>query len=193
MGLLSERFNLDLSAYPPDGPFPMADIMATLEDRPNIGGERSRFLADIREDDTIASYSRRMAARTYSAHQYKAGDPEQIADHMEQWMEAGACDGFMISFVALPSTLSDFVEKVVPELQRRGVFRQDYQGRTLREHLGLSRPEFAEAYGISFRTLEGWEQGLRTPDRFAAAVICASSSISSSLTSICPAWTASSW
>ncbi len=47
----------------------------------------------------------------------------------------------MISFVALPSTLSDFVEKVVPELQRRGVFRQDYEGRTLREHLGLSRPE----------------------------------------------------
>ena len=56
-------------------------------------------------------------------------------------MEAGACDGFMISFVALPSTLSDFVGKVVPELQRRGVFRQDYEGRTLREHLGLSRPE----------------------------------------------------
>jgi hypothetical protein len=56
-------------------------------------------------------------------------------------MEAGACDGFMISFVALPSTLSDFVEKLVPELQRRGVFRHDYQGRTLREHLGLSRPE----------------------------------------------------
>jgi hypothetical protein len=60
---------------------------------------------------------------------------------MEHWIEAGACDGFMISFVALPSTLSDFVEKVVPELQRRGVFRQDYEGRTLREHLGLSRPE----------------------------------------------------
>jgi alkanesulfonate monooxygenase SsuD/methylene tetrahydromethanopterin reductase-like flavin-dependent oxidoreductase (luciferase family) len=69
------------------------------------------------------------------------GTSKQIADHMEHWMEAGACDGFMISFVALPSTLSDFVEKVVPELQRRGVFRQDYQGRTLREHLGLSRPE----------------------------------------------------
>jgi N-acetyl-S-(2-succino)cysteine monooxygenase len=60
---------------------------------------------------------------------------------MEHWMEAGACDGFMISFVALPSTLSDFVEKVVPELQRRGVFRHDYTGHTLRDHLGLSRPE----------------------------------------------------
>ena len=69
------------------------------------------------------------------------GTAKQIADHMEHWMEAGACDGFMISFIALPSTLSDFVEKVVPELQRRGVFRHDYAGRTLREHLGLSRPE----------------------------------------------------
>ena len=60
---------------------------------------------------------------------------------MEAWIEAGACDGFMISFLALPSTLADFVDKVVPELQRRGVFRNDYEGRTLREHLGLSRPE----------------------------------------------------
>jgi hypothetical protein len=60
---------------------------------------------------------------------------------MEAWMEAGACDGFMISFVALPSTLDDFVTKVVPELQRRGVFRKEYEGRTLRDHLGLSRPE----------------------------------------------------
>jgi FMN-dependent oxidoreductase (nitrilotriacetate monooxygenase family) len=69
------------------------------------------------------------------------GTVKQIADHMEHWMEAGACDGFMVSFAALPSTLSDFVEKVVPELQRRGVFRHDYEGHTLREHLGLSRPE----------------------------------------------------
>ena len=60
---------------------------------------------------------------------------------MESWIEAGACDGFMISFVALPSTLQDFVDKVVPELQRRGVFRQDYSGRMLRDHLGLRRPE----------------------------------------------------
>jgi FMN-dependent oxidoreductase (nitrilotriacetate monooxygenase family) len=69
------------------------------------------------------------------------GTVKQIADHMEHWMEVGACDGFMISFVALPSTMTDFVEKVVPELQRRGLFRHDYEGHTLREHLGLSRPE----------------------------------------------------
>ncbi len=65
----------------------------------------------------------------------------QVADHMEAWVEACACDGFMISFLALPSSLKDFVDKVVPELQRRGLFRADYTGRTLRDHLGLRRPE----------------------------------------------------
>ncbi|WP_247513527.1 hypothetical protein [Bradyrhizobium sp. 157] len=69
------------------------------------------------------------------------GTAAQVADHMESWIEAGACDGFMISFLALPSTLRGFVEKVVPELQRRGIFRSDYTGRTLRDHLGLHRPE----------------------------------------------------
>jgi N-acetyl-S-(2-succino)cysteine monooxygenase len=69
------------------------------------------------------------------------GTAAQVADHMESWMDAGACDGFMISFPALPSTLQDFVDKVVPELQRRGLFRTDYTGHTLRDHLGLRRPE----------------------------------------------------
>jgi hypothetical protein len=68
------------------------------------------------------------------------GTAVQVADHMESWIEAGACDGFMISFLALPSTLRDFVDKVVPELQRRGLFRTDYTGHTLRDHLGLQRP-----------------------------------------------------
>ncbi|MEN3379024.1 MAG: N-acetyl-S-(2-succino)cysteine monooxygenase [Hyphomicrobiales bacterium] len=68
------------------------------------------------------------------------GTAAQVADHMESWMDAGACDGFMISFPALPSTLQDFVDKVVPELQRRGLFRTDYTGHTLRDHLGLRRP-----------------------------------------------------
>jgi hypothetical protein len=69
------------------------------------------------------------------------GTATQVADHMEAWMEAEACDGFMISFLALPSSLKDFVDQVVPELQRRGLFRTDYQGTTLRDHLGLQRPE----------------------------------------------------
>jgi FMN-dependent oxidoreductase (nitrilotriacetate monooxygenase family) len=140
MGLLSERFNLDLSQYPFDGPFPMDDIMAHLEDRANIGGERSRFLADILPDDTIASYSRRMAARTYSAHQYMAGDPEQIADHMGEWLHEGGCDGFILMPPLVPGELQVFVDEVVPVLQAKGLFRTDYSGSTLRDHFGLARP-----------------------------------------------------
>jgi hypothetical protein len=84
---------------------------------------------------------REIARRFNRAKATFCGTATQVADHMEAWIDAGACDGFMISFVALPSTMTDFVEKVVPELQRRERFRHDYEGRTLREHLGLARPE----------------------------------------------------
>jgi FMN-dependent oxidoreductase (nitrilotriacetate monooxygenase family) len=68
------------------------------------------------------------------------GTPAMIADHMQAWLEADACDGFNVMFPYLPAGLDDFVTKVVPELQRRGIFRSHYQGSTLREHLGLPRP-----------------------------------------------------
>jgi alkanesulfonate monooxygenase SsuD/methylene tetrahydromethanopterin reductase-like flavin-dependent oxidoreductase (luciferase family) len=68
------------------------------------------------------------------------GTPKQIADHMEQWYIEEAADGFNIMPPYLPGALNDFVELVIPELQRRGLFRTEYTGRTLREHLGLPRP-----------------------------------------------------
>jgi alkanesulfonate monooxygenase SsuD/methylene tetrahydromethanopterin reductase-like flavin-dependent oxidoreductase (luciferase family) len=140
MAMLSERFNLDLSQYPADKPFPMADILPRLEARPNIGGDRARFLADVGETQTIADYCREMAARTYSSHQYKAGSPEQIADHMGHWLTTGGCDGFILMPAQMPGEFQLFVDQVVPELQRRGLFRQDYEGPTLRDHLALARP-----------------------------------------------------
>jgi hypothetical protein len=76
------------------------------------------------------------------------GTPSMIADQMEEWLETGGCDGFNVMFPYLPEGLDDVVERVVPELQRRGLFRKEYEGRTLREHLGLPRPEnrfFADA------------------------------------------------
>ncbi|WP_454726474.1 MULTISPECIES: LLM class flavin-dependent oxidoreductase [Cupriavidus] len=69
------------------------------------------------------------------------GTPEQIVDHMEEWVDGGAADGFMLAFHVIPNDTTDFVRKVVPELQRRGRFRKQYTGTTLREHLGLTRPE----------------------------------------------------
>ena len=56
---------------------------------------------------------------------------------MEQWFKEGACDGFVLAPTHMPGSYEDFVRMVVPELQRRGLFRKDYEGETLRENLGL--------------------------------------------------------
>jgi alkanesulfonate monooxygenase SsuD/methylene tetrahydromethanopterin reductase-like flavin-dependent oxidoreductase (luciferase family) len=69
------------------------------------------------------------------------GTGVEIADTMQSWLESGAADGFNIMFHTVPGGLDDFVELVIPELQRRGIFRREYAGTTLREHLGLPRPE----------------------------------------------------
>jgi alkanesulfonate monooxygenase len=69
------------------------------------------------------------------------GTPASIADTMQEWLETEASDGFTIQFPSLPDGLFDFVDQVVPELQRRGLFRREYEGSTLRENLGLPRPE----------------------------------------------------
>jgi alkanesulfonate monooxygenase SsuD/methylene tetrahydromethanopterin reductase-like flavin-dependent oxidoreductase (luciferase family) len=68
------------------------------------------------------------------------GSGKEVADMLEEWFTARACDGFVIAPTHLPGAFEDFVRLVVPELQRRGVFRQDYTGPTLRDHLNLARP-----------------------------------------------------
>jgi alkanesulfonate monooxygenase len=68
------------------------------------------------------------------------GTPEQIADQMEIWFRNGGADGFNVMPPYLPGGLEEFVDHVIPELQRRGLFRTEYEGRTLRENLGLQRP-----------------------------------------------------
>ena len=87
------------------------------------------------------------AARDLPPLQPRQGDvlrqPVEIADMMQTWVEEGACDGFMMTFPVLPSTMVDFCDKVVPELQRRGLFRTEYAGTTFRENLGLDRPQNA--------------------------------------------------
>jgi hypothetical protein len=68
------------------------------------------------------------------------GTPAAIADQMQEWLETDACDGFNVMFHTVPEGLDDFVDMVVPELQRRRLFRREYEGTTLRENLGLPRP-----------------------------------------------------
>jgi alkanesulfonate monooxygenase SsuD/methylene tetrahydromethanopterin reductase-like flavin-dependent oxidoreductase (luciferase family) len=137
-GLLGERFNFDFTDYDLGRPFPLDDIVAQLEERPMIGGTRDRFVNDIRPGETIAAYAERMALRP-SAHLMAEGGPEAIADFMQGWLHGGACDGFIMQALQTPVELEAFVDQVVPVLQRRGVFRTDYEGGTLRGHLGLER------------------------------------------------------
>jgi hypothetical protein len=73
-------------------------------------------------------------------HNAIVGGPKEVADRLEQWFSAPACDGFVLSATHVPGAYEDFVRFVVPELQRRGLFRKDFAGTTLRENLGLPVP-----------------------------------------------------
>lgn len=128
----------DLSAYPLDGPLP--ELPAT-----NSGVSRRDLLIAVarRENLSIRQLYLRMAAAR--GHLVVVGTPSTIADRMEQWFSEDAADGFNIMPPFLPGGLERFVDSVVPELQRRGLFRRAYQGRTLRDHLGLSRPAYLES------------------------------------------------
>jgi alkanesulfonate monooxygenase SsuD/methylene tetrahydromethanopterin reductase-like flavin-dependent oxidoreductase (luciferase family) len=73
-------------------------------------------------------------------HRLIVGTPEQVADGLQDWFEAGAADGFNVMPPWFPGAFDDFVDQVVPILQKRGLFREEYTGTTLRDHLGLPRP-----------------------------------------------------
>jgi alkanesulfonate monooxygenase SsuD/methylene tetrahydromethanopterin reductase-like flavin-dependent oxidoreductase (luciferase family) len=69
------------------------------------------------------------------------GGPKEVTDHIEEWFTAPACDSFVVGPTHQPGCFEDFVQDVVPELQKRGISRKDYTGVTLRDHLGLARPD----------------------------------------------------
>jgi alkanesulfonate monooxygenase SsuD/methylene tetrahydromethanopterin reductase-like flavin-dependent oxidoreductase (luciferase family) len=85
----------------------------------------------------------RQLAQRYGGYSGLAfvGTPETIADELAIWLAEEAADGFTIVFPFLPQGLDDVTRRLIPELQRRGLFRRDYEGTTLREHLGLPRPK----------------------------------------------------
>ncbi|NUP02113.1 MAG: NtaA/DmoA family FMN-dependent monooxygenase, partial [Nonomuraea sp.] len=101
---------------------------------------RRKLVIDLarRERLTVRQLLNRLAGGR--GHRVVAGTPEQIADQLQEWFFTGAADGFNIMPPLLPSGLSDFVDQVVPELQVRGLFRYEYEGRTLRDNYGLTRP-----------------------------------------------------
>ena len=131
LGSLYTTFG-DLSGYPLDGPVP-DDAIGKLEIRSISAQLRERVR---KEKPTI----RELYLRSGITGSARIGTPSDIADAMQEWFENGACDGFNITPAHLPGGCEDFVELVVPELQRRGLFRAEYEGKTLRENLGLKRP-----------------------------------------------------
>ena len=129
---LSIAIGHDASKFDPDGPLP--DIPETNASK--SGRDRAIALAR-RENLTVRQLAQRFGG--YAGLSF-VGTPKTIADEMEQWLVEDGSDGFNIMFPYLPAGLDDFVDRVVPELQRRGIFRREYEGRTLRENLGLPRP-----------------------------------------------------
>jgi alkanesulfonate monooxygenase len=134
IGSLSIALGVDASRFDPDGPLPN-DLPETNQSR--SGRDRAITLAR-RENLTVRELAQRLGGYAGLAF---VGTPSTIADQMEEWLTTEACDGFNVMFPFLPQGLDDFVDKVVPELQRRGIFRREYEGMTLRENLGLPRPE----------------------------------------------------
>ncbi|MGP3926877.1 LLM class flavin-dependent oxidoreductase [Streptomyces sp. 8N616] len=133
---LSGMLGTDLTGLPLDGPLPR------LPEEVEINGNKSRFtlVAELARRDGLTL--RELIARLGGGrgHRVFAGTPEQIADQLQEWFTQGAADGFNIMPPHLPGGLEDFVDHVVPILQRRGLFRTEYTGSTLREHYGLPRP-----------------------------------------------------
>jgi alkanesulfonate monooxygenase SsuD/methylene tetrahydromethanopterin reductase-like flavin-dependent oxidoreductase (luciferase family) len=130
---LSIALGSDATDFDLDGPLP--EIPETNASK--SGRERFVSLAK-RENLTVRQLAQ--IAGSFGGLAF-VGTPATIADEMEQWLFEEGCDGFNIMFPYVPEGLEDFVDKVVPELQRRGLFRREYEGKTLRENLGLPRPE----------------------------------------------------
>ena len=118
------------------------DLDAPLPDIPESNASKSardRVVELARRDGlTVRQLAQR--AGSYSGFAF-VGTPTSIADEMQAWLEGEASDGFNLMFPYVPGGLNEFVDRVVPELQRRGIFRREYEGTTLRENLGLPRPE----------------------------------------------------
>ena len=125
---------LDLYQYPLDGPLP--DLPPS-----NAAQGRQKVLVELaRRNNFSIRQLARHAAGASGGHQIVCGTPTSIADRMEEWLTNDACDGFNLLFPYFPSPLEEFVEQVIPELQRRGIYRTEYQGRTLRENLEVPMP-----------------------------------------------------
>ena len=134
LGLISGFLGgFDFSPYPLDGPVPELPKTEGWQSRQDLFISLAR-----RENLTVRQLYQRIASAR--GHLTVVGTAQSIADQMEHWFNTGAADGFNVMAPTLPHGLTEFAQTVIPELQRRGLFRTEYTGSTLREHLGLDRP-----------------------------------------------------
>lgn len=126
---------IDLSQYDLDAPFPQLD-----ETQINFSS-RQKMMIDIAREHQFSIRQLYEYIASARGHWTLIGTAEQIVDQLQNWFENEAADGFNVLPPTTPAGLDDFVEFIVPELQRRGLFRTAYEGQTLRENLGLKRPE----------------------------------------------------
>jgi FMN-dependent oxidoreductase (nitrilotriacetate monooxygenase family) len=143
---LSHYIAFELSGYPIDGPLPEIPLR-------NLNVSRTEMLFKLarRENLTIRQLYQRIAGGR--GHFQTFGTPQQVADMMEEWVTTGACDGFNYMAPIFPSQLDEFVATVIPELQRRGLYRACYEAGTLRGNLGIPRRESRYVSAASGRDL----------------------------------------
>lgn len=131
LSTLSYHLDIDLSQFPQDEVLPDLDV-------PGVQGHYK----EVAELTRRSGIGLRELGHRYGIGPLRdfVGSADKVADSLQHWFEAGACDGFMIQVPYLPGGLESFVRLVVPRLQDRALFRRDYTGTTLRDHLGLERP-----------------------------------------------------
>ncbi len=134
IGVAVENLMLDLHGRPLDEPFP-ADLPAA---RFSVGHQREITRFAVQRGLTLRQTAQQLAVG--NKHRLLVGSTRTIADDLETWLRAGACDGITLMAPYLADGFAEFADHVVPELQRRGIYRQAYSGPTLRHHLGLPRP-----------------------------------------------------
>jgi FMN-dependent oxidoreductase (nitrilotriacetate monooxygenase family) len=131
---LSVQLGYNVSRLDLDGPLP--DIPESNASR----SARQKLVDMARRDHMTVRQLAQYVGGSFGTLEL-LGTPAMIADQMEEWLMTEGCDGFNVMFPYLPEGLDDFVDRVVPELQRRELFRREYEGKTLRENLGLPRPK----------------------------------------------------
>jgi len=138
VAVISQFLNYDLSGHPPELPLP--PIPFDPVKMSNGMKSRVQLFMDLAYNKKLPAMELGRMFLGARGHLQFVGTPEQLADLMEEWYDGFGCDGFNIMPPVLPGDLVDFVDHVVPVLQQRGRFRREYEGTTLRDHLGLERP-----------------------------------------------------